>query len=689
MTFVEACFESIAPARRLPEWYAPGGLVAYWPEVLVTFIGGRQRLDLDAKRLRTELTPKLLFPKVAQKLDTAHIHALLQLSKLKTTGVNQRARIGAVAALFIWRFGSDEHSAQALAQIQEHGLVRDPTWLYDVVRILGRTAHERHFPPQRQLRALVEALAEAKHTDLASWIVGLYFTKRYDSWWLGESKDNVVRACDKAALDFQPIFFEWFETAARVAVTGGVTHPWLEPLVGAALRVMPPGPERERVAQFHAQARYTVTKERLAKMHDAALYQVRLGDARVASELIDRVFLLKSTNPHRAMLLLELVLEAIYSRSIESILVSGVEDPLVEHLAALYVLNLETKPYALRAAQAYHDSEILRRAGVGPDIIEVYETVANYGHSLRGRRVNIQGIWVDHADKDAAAFVHYFRTKRTNSATVTQWIHDTELPEWGAVKLSQTKAVDLGFNVMMRSLSELSLSVKRPVLRDYEKHAFLELSSMDEIAGLEARVVNRVAWYARHRAIAAATLIGGVAGGLAPFTDGLSAVFDAPYIMYLTTEICTAACEYYGFDPRMEPELPTIILGVALMGANPQSLQSEFVSDRFHRYMLRKSLFLAATSFGRVRHIVGPALIPFLSLLVGKRNSGVLGLVKKAARPPVHVDTTETRWILASVEALGGALLNLALVYDLTEAAQAVLLDRFLARKYPDWRPSW
>lgn len=688
MAFVEACFEAIAPARRLPEWYAPGGLAAYWPEILVTFIGGRQRLDLDAKRLRTELTPKLLFPKVAQKLDTPHIYALLELSKLKTTGVNQRARIGAVAALFIWRFGSDAHSAEALAHLQDHGLVRDPTWLYDVVRILGRTAHERHFPPERRLRALVEALAKAKHTDLASWIVGLYFAKRYDSWWLGESTDNVIRACDKAALDFQPLFFEWFETAARVAV-GGVTHPWLEPLVGAALRVMPPGPERDGVAQFHAQARYSVKKDRLAALHDAALYQVRLGDARIASELIDRVFLLKFTNPHRAMLLLELVLEAIYSRGIESILTSGVEDPLVEHLTALYVLNLETKPHAVRAAQIHQDSEILRRAGVGEDIRAVYETVANYGHSLKGRRVNIQGVWVEHADKDAAAFVHYFKTKRTNSATVTQWIHDTELPEWGAVKLSQTQAVDVGFELIMRSLSDLSLSVKRPVLRDYQKHALIELGSPDEIAGLEARLVNRVAWYARHRAIAAATLIGGAAGGLAPFTDGLSAVFDAPYIMYLTAEICAGACEYYGFDPRMQPELPTIILGVALMGARPASLESHYVAQRFHRYMLRKSLFLAATSFGRVRHIVGPALIPVLSMLVGKRNSGVLSLVRKAARPPVHVDTTETRWILASVEALGGALLNLALVYDLTEAAQAVLLDRFLARKYPDWRPSW
>ena len=29
--------------------------------------------------------------------------------------------------------------------------------------------------------------------------------------------------------------------------------------------------------------------------------------------------------------------------------------------------------------------------------------------------------------------------------------------------------------------------------------------------------------------------------------------------------------------------------------------------------------------------------------------------------------------------------LNAALIYDLCEAAQAVLTDRFLERKYPDW----
>ena len=37
------------------------------------------------------------------------------------------------------------------------------------------------------------------------------------------------------------------------------------------------------------------------------------------------------------------------------------------------------------------------------------------------------------------------------------------------------------------------------------------------------------------------------------------------------------------------------------------------------------------------------------------------------------------------IGALLGAALNAALIYDLCEAAQAVLTDRFLERKYPDW----
>ena len=87
MTFVEACFESIAPARRLPEWYAPGGLVAYWPEVLVTFIGGRQRLDLDAKRLRTELeTAGLWDDDVQAEVEEAALAALdAALEKARST----------------------------------------------------------------------------------------------------------------------------------------------------------------------------------------------------------------------------------------------------------------------------------------------------------------------------------------------------------------------------------------------------------------------------------------------------------------------------------------------------------------------------------------------------------------------------------------------------------------------------
>jgi hypothetical protein len=367
------------------------------------------------------------------------------------------------------------------------------------------------------------------------------------------------------------------------------------------------------------------------------------------------------------------------------------DDPRIHALLSLYVLNMSLSELALKAVKAYAEIVDWQHFGVSPVDLQSYLLVAQYEEPFQERFIEYQGVEIEHCDKDAAAFVHYYRTKRRSAGTVTRWIDDLDLPDWIAVRVSEEPVVDGFFAAMMHSFERGARVRRRPVLKVFQK-AGTPLLTKEDIPRLSARTTSKVAWRARHHALLLAVVAGGAAGGLAPKTMGISAILDTPLVMALTAEICAAACDFYGFEPSEHPELPRIILAVALMGSHPESLEPDLVYHRYHRFMLRKSLLLAASSHGEFRNFVTPILAMTVDRIfgAGKTWRDRVNLFSNSPKTRLEqLSNTGRSLLLPSAEATAGALLNLAFVYDLTEAAQAVLLDRFLARKYPSWKGTW
>lgn len=648
--------------------------------------------DSEIRRKRGEPPFQLLYRSGFRRLSASDIEVVAALMRLGDT-LPHMSKISAVACLALWRFGDESLHLEALRALEHRTLPRDPHWLYEVVRVFGSWRIERDLPDSRKLLTLARYLVEIGRADKVSWIVGLYFVRRYDSWWTGDVFPNLVGACDRAAVDDSPQNRLWFDLAADAAIEGELTHTWLEPLVAAAIRFSTEKSRERKLREFHACRTYDVGSQRLSRLHEADLREVRAGNTRIRHTLVHHAFDLRATNPNRAMLLLELIITADYGMGLRAIIEhpNTQEDPRIHALLALYVLNMSLSELALKGVKSHSAIVDWPHFGVRHVDLQTYLLVAQYEEPFHNRLIHYQGVEIEHCDKDAAAFVHYFRTKRLSPGTVTRWIDDLDLPDWIAVRVSEKPVVDAFFGTMMHAFERAARIRRRPVLKVFQK-AGTPIFLKEDIARLSARTTSKVAWRARHHALALAVVAGGAAGGMGPKTMGISAILDTPLVMALTAEICAAACDFYGFEPSEHPDLPRIILAVALMGSHPTSYDASQVYHQYHRFMLRKSLLLAASSHGEFRNFVAPIVATAVDRIfgAGKTWRDRVSLFSNAPQARLRQLSKGKRdLILPATEAAAGALLNLAFVYDLTEAAQAVLLDRFLARKYPAWKGTW
>jgi uncharacterized protein (DUF697 family) len=181
---------------------------------------------------------------------------------------------------------------------------------------------------------------------------------------------------------------------------------------------------------------------------------------------------------------------------------------------------------------------------------------------------------------------------------------------------------------------------------------------------------------------------GGISGGLAPFSWSALSVADVPILLGITADVCSRFCWYFGFDPRENPELPMEILAVALGGSRPAAIEPMLLRQNLREYAVHKSLMVGAVAHGTVTQMAGRALGTVVQQQAGDQAAKrVMDLAKRAISRNLRRRAAEsvTSKTLPVVGAVLGASLNVALVYDVCEAAQAVLTDRFLERKYPDW----
>lgn len=613
----------------------------------------------------------------------------------------------ALAAICLWRHGDDAMRARAAWILRQRPLPSDLDWMFELVRVLASRAMELEVEPEQRLHALFQLQAEAGFHSVVSIGIALYFTRRYGSFLGGTSPANLVRACDAAAADFGPRMAPWIRLAAESTVAAKLSHPWMEPLMAAAIRHLPDVPQNYR--KFHALRPYRVSAPRVAELYAGPLALVAMKDAAAGANLLREVDAMWASNPVRARDLLELLIaETGVSRGDRGARLTRVLedakdlDPLLERLIALYIITFDLRPGAIGLVQRFCmladvRSPCLQRWGVSGLDLDIYLASADYEMPLRGHKVMYAGIELEHIDMDAAALVHYFRTKRSRGNAITGLVQNFGAPtDWLATQVSQSPLVDRLFNQTMEAFERFSLG------RNHREHVLdllrtaNQAQTFEEVPLLPARSVLRVAQHARHKALLSAAMAGAAAGGIAPATQGASAVLDAPVVMALTAEVCAATCWYFGFDPAEDPTLPMTILSIALGGSGARFETHDEIHRQLHAFLVRKSLILAALGQGAYRAVLGPTLasgIEVLRVRTGRQLSKgrLVRLVKQDAESAWSQRLLETAnlYALPVVEGVAGAVLNVALMYDICESAEAVLTDRFLARKYPEWVKTW
>jgi hypothetical protein len=294
------------------------------------------------------------------------------------------------------------------------------------------------------------------------------------------------------------------------------------------------------------------------------------------------------------------------------------------------------------------------------------------------------------ADKHSATRVKYFIEKRLAPGSVTRMIEAVFSPlEWMGASVAGVGLLERAAGQGLRAFEARSRKHELgPIVVDDLRACGAELERFEDVANLSLGSIEAALARRRASRLLLGALAGGLSGGLAPVSWGVVTITDVPVLLALCADICSRFCWYYGFDPREHADLPLEILAVALGGSRPDAVQPMLLRQNLQEFMVRKSLVLGALAQGTVRAVVGKAAGQFLEARLGARvterarqlasRAVSRNLQQRAAR------SAPTR-ALPLVSALLGASLNAALIYDICEAAQAVLTDRFLERKYPDW----
>lgn len=607
----------------------------------------------------------------------------------------------ALAAVALWRHGDRAQRARAEQLLTERGLPVREQFAYDLVRTLGRNAMELEVAEDRGLFALAKLHLDAKIWGMAALLGGLHLVARYDPWYTGDPSSNLEKACDRAALQRPHENAPWLLLMADAAIAGRLTWSWLERPVQAAIRLTVGHPDhRAQLTAFHAQRLYNATPARLQQLYAPLLDVLAAGQfpaGKSALRHLEReVELTAANNPFRAMRLMELATARAAGRPIQQVLLNAQSlDRLTERLLTLYVRTWHVDPIAARFVRA-HASDVHWELfdDVRATDVETYQLVADYEATFGAREATLLGVPIAHVDKDAAARVRYFQSSRTNPNSVARALRTLELPEklpvthlGGARWLSQlTAELMLQFQVRAEQLD-----LREEVLRELARVG-APVNSWADIGALPITKIEAALARGRQRDLLVAAATGGAAGILAPSTTGLSAIMDVPLLMSLIADTCARHCWYYGFDPREVPELPVVILAVALGGVEAQFDDPDDVRHRLQRYLVRRSILLAALGQGVMSQLAGPTVGVLLDRFAPARKSigfssalGRLGVRNRQSERPLA--RTMRRAVLPAIDGVFGAAFNVSLIYDLCESAQAVLADRFFARKYAEWEP--
>lgn len=676
-------------------------------EVLTTWLAqrlGYSRVWRRKSSLRREPLWDVLSASGYAQLDEFGERAVATIGEALLAARSFMHPSAALATLAVWRHSSDEQLRhKARRRIERRALPDEPEWLYEVVSVFIDDESIEEAAAGRSLAQLVEMVLDCSYWETAALLAGLLLVHRYGRWYHSAAESNLTHACDVAARQYPHEARRWLDVLAEAARGGQLSHRWLEEPVQAAIRLSIDEPERERkLRQFLRGRPFDADYGRLEELYQPQLKLLRnTGGAAVRRRLFEEVEATVGHHPTRAQRLLELVAIHQYGprlgarfyrlrRALEQ-LAEHDDDKLCAWLVGLYVHTATLESHAARLVRLAGDSvDWNNNPFADQHDYETYLIISDYDRAFDELTCKFDGVTMEHADKYAAARIKFFVRKRVDPSRIHRLVQAVFRPvEWLGSGLTELGLVN---DVIDRGMERFEHKIRtqdrrQEVVEEY-KDAGVPIRQFDEIPSLPAGRIDSVVSQLCNRRLLLGAVAGGVSGGLAPYSWGALSMADIPVLLGVTADVCSRFCWYYGFDPRNCPEIPFEILAVALGGTRPEAIEPMLVRQSLHSHVVRKSIVVGALAHGGVAHLTGKGLSRLIQRRVEKSTVQRAGeLARRAVSRNLHrrAETTKKRRGMPLVGAALGAVLNTMLLYDVCEAAQAVLTDRFLERKYPEW----
>ncbi len=672
---------------------------------------GYSRLFARRERLETDPLWDLIDARVFEQLGGEAERALLEVAKTARGEIRRTLpRKAALAAIALWRHARRREVREEARQLLASSpLPDDEAWLYRLVErfvALG-TGRGRRRPGLFQLAALQLG---SRYWESAAKIGALYLVRRYRPSHSTPSRRRMIEVCDFVAETRPEREGDWMELLAEAAVGGLLRYPWLERPVGAALRgAVGDSARSERYRRFHERRLYDAEHGRLERLYGHLLDETARSDSATRlwarGRLLDEIWRALEDNPRRAQRLAELVvihdhplrfgtfeqrrLHAL--RQIESKPELGLVDEL---LAGLYVASFNIDPAAVKLVHRVAERVDWEAHPVAtPEGLESYLTLGDYDRAFRDLTFEFEGVTLEVADKDAALRARYFLEKRLEAVSAVRFVQGMLRPlDWLGSQLRIDEPLEVGTEqaslMLGRWLSEVDLEQR--VVADYLDHG-VSVGGFDDISRVGAGFVDEMVRGMRDRRMMVAASAGMVAGGCGPLGVPFMRSLNLPFAIGASLDAAVRYCWYYGFDPREHPELPYEILAVAFEGPDPERRGGEELCRTLADFSLQTSMLVDAVGRRSLDRIVGRLLRGVAEQFsAGPHVDAAAMLLERMVRRRARAIERHPGWAAARGAAVGG-LLDAALVYDVCESARALLSDRFLARKYPnwEWRIGW
>jgi hypothetical protein len=667
---------------------------------------GHSSLFRDLPELGRDALWSALREPVFERLGREDVEMLVTLAEMHVAPLRtQLPEASALAALALWRHAdAPEARRRARELLVGYALPDELDWLDELVSFFyGLGAEHDDDPPG--LYELAALQLEAGYRDHAARLVGLYFAHRFAPWARGSLSRRITIGCDRAAETRLREVADWLQLMADAALEGQLRYVWLEHPIRATLRLsVDDGPRYRDLAEYHRRRLYDADHARLESLYGDLLDRCfsRAPDVRqwAARQVLREVEMAADENPRRAQRLLEL--RAIREhplrvgsrrRRLEYATRRIAQEPELTPfdvwLAGLYVVTHDIEPHARQlVGELAEPIDWSTHPLVEADDVERYLELGDYDRAFANVSTTYGGTDLELSDADAAADVRYFVEKRHRASSVTRFVNKLMRPiAWLGSALVRSDPIQ---HLLERGVMHLESRLRKFDLEQYVVETYREngvpVTSFDDIASLNTDLVDELLEVARQRSLLLGSIAGGAAGGLGTLHSELLSLADVPVVLAICIDVSSRFCWFYGFDPREHPDIPVEILAVALEGPSPSVSDPEVLRRDVSAYAIQSSLWVEAVASRSLQRIAGRAVRGLSDVLSrGELSRRMARSAEDLIESQFETSASPSHRSFSLLGACLGGVWDATLVYDVLEAARIVLMDRFLARKYPGW----